>query len=113
MNDVEELLGYFFQVTAESAAKSAVMAKKFKQTISNRPTPEERQDDRQRQIEKRFTHHPPKEGQPERYEVIREEAKRLAYLIVEKTPPSREQSLALTRLEEVVFHANAAIARNE
>jgi hypothetical protein len=29
------------------------------------------------------------------------------------TPVSREQSLALTHLEEVVMFANAAIARNE
>lgn len=28
------------------------------------------------------------------------------------TPDSREKSLALTKLEEVVMHANSAIARN-
>ena len=37
----------------------------------------------------------------------------MAEEIVKHTPPSREQSLALTALEECVMWANAAIARNE
>lgn len=65
------------------------------------------------QIEKVFTYHKPKEDQPERYVAIRDKAKELAYLLVKNTPPSREQSLALTHLEESIFFANAAIARNE
>ena len=44
------------------------------------------------------------------YEKIRAEAKKFAYLIVELTPESREQSLALTHLEDAVFCANASIA---
>ena len=31
----------------------------------------------------------------------------------EKAPQSREQSLALTNVEQAIFWANAAIARNE
>lgn len=61
----------------------------------------------------RFTYHPPKDGQTERYETLRAHAKDLALHIVESTPESREQSLAITKLEEAVFWANAAIARNE
>lgn len=64
-------------------------------------------------LEKRFTYHPPKEWQPERYIILRDTAKSLARLIVESTPYSREQSLALTHLEEAVMWAIAAIARNE
>ena len=60
-----------------------------------------------------FTYHAPKEGQPERYERIRKAAHEFALLIVTNTPPSREQSIALTDLESAVFQANAAIARNE
>ena len=60
----------------------------------------------------RFTYHPPKEGQPEKYQCIRSEAHDLAKTIVTVTPPCREQSLALTKLEEAVFWANASIARN-
>jgi hypothetical protein len=70
-------------------------------------------EEQKQRIENNFTYHAPKPGQPQRYEVIRNEAKELAMLIVEETPVSREQSLALTKLEEVVFWANAAIARNE
>lgn len=65
------------------------------------------------QIEKAFTYHPPKEGQPQKYESIRATAKILAQAIDNRCPDSREKSLALTKLEEVVFWANASIARNE
>ncbi len=65
------------------------------------------------QIERNFTYHAPKAGQPERYTALREEAKALALSIIGMTPVSREQSLALTNLEQAVFWANAAIARNE
>jgi hypothetical protein len=64
-------------------------------------------------IEKRFTYHPPKEGQPARYEALRAVAKHFAIHIFEHCPDSRERSLALTKLEETVMWANAAIARNE
>lgn len=64
-------------------------------------------------FENRFTYHKPKEGQPEKYEALREKAKELAYLIDELCPKSREQALALTNLEQAVFWANASIARNE
>jgi hypothetical protein len=64
-------------------------------------------------LENNFVYHSPKEGQPEKYQQIREKAKELAYLIKELTPESREQSVSLTELETSVFWANAAIARNE
>lgn len=63
-------------------------------------------------LEKRFTYHAPKPGQPELYEKIRRQAKELARLIVASTPEGREQSLSLTNLEEAVFWANAGIARS-
>jgi len=65
------------------------------------------------QIESNFSYHSPKEGQMEKYYNIRTNAKELAYDIEELCPPSREKSLALTKLEEAVFWANASIARNE
>lgn len=64
-------------------------------------------------IEKNFSYHAPKEDQPERYERIRYKAKMLAAYINEYCPDSREKSLAMTKLEESVMWANAAIARNE
>jgi hypothetical protein len=64
------------------------------------------------QIERAFTYHAPKEGQPEKYQAIRDKAKELAYVIDKETPESREKSLAMTKLEETVMWANASIARN-
>lgn len=64
-------------------------------------------------IQHRFTYHPPKADQPPRYEEIRDMAKRLAVTIDTNCPESREKSLAITKIEEAVFWANAAIARNE
>lgn len=67
----------------------------------------------QSEIDNRFTYHPPHGDQPQRFEAMRAKAKDLAEHIVENTPESREQSLALTALDEVVMWANAAIARRE
>jgi len=54
-----------------------------------------------------------KNDQGERYVQLRSEARELAELMLESCPPSRERSLAMTKLEESIFWANAAIARNE
>lgn len=66
-----------------------------------------------REIENRFTYHPPKPGQAEKYVAIRDKAKELAIILSESCPESRELSTALTKLDEVVFFANASIAREE
>jgi hypothetical protein len=63
-------------------------------------------------LKNNFTYHPPKEGQPAKYEAIRNKAHELAELIQESCPDSRERSLALTKTEEAVMWANASIARN-
>ena len=60
-----------------------------------------------------YTYHPPFGTQQERYLKIRAGALAFATLVSENTPPSREQSVALTRIQELVFWANAAIAINE
>jgi hypothetical protein len=73
-------------------------------------TPTEEQRERN---EQNFTYHPPKDGQPERYECIRAAYRELANLLVANCPPSRELSVALTDLETSVMWANASIARNE
>lgn len=64
------------------------------------------------QIENNFVYHAPKEGQPEIYQKLRDKAKEFAYMINELVPDSREKSLAITHLEDVVMWANAGIARN-
>lgn len=63
-------------------------------------------------LDTRFTYHAPKPGQPELYVAIRNQAKALAVSICDSQPLSRERSLAITKLEEVMMWANAGIARN-
>lgn len=67
------------------------------------------------QIDKAFTYHPPLESlkQNDRYRYIRDNGRSLALELTKRCPPSRELALALTKLEEAVMWANAAIARNE
>lgn len=64
-------------------------------------------------LENDYQYHAPFGDQVERYQTIRDKAYELALTIVNSTPPSREQSVALTLLEQVVMEANAAIARHE
>jgi len=63
-------------------------------------------------IENNFKYHAPKNGQNDKYEALRLKGKELAYLIDALCPATDEKSLAITKLEEVVMWANAAIARN-
>lgn len=64
------------------------------------------------QIENIWKYHVPKDGQPQKYESLREKAKELAFLINELCPESREKSIAFTNLQQVTMFANAAIAIN-
>jgi hypothetical protein len=64
------------------------------------------------ELANRFTYHPPTTGQPEKYEMIRKIAHSYATVLNELVPDSREKSLAMTHLDEVVFWAIAGIARN-
>lgn len=62
-------------------------------------------------IEQRFTYHKP-DGKEDKFELIRGSAKELAFLLSQHVPEGRELSLAVSKLEEVVFWANAGIARS-
>lgn len=64
-------------------------------------------------IEHRFTYHPPTPEQAEKYQEIRDEAKRFALRLNALCPDSCELATALTHLDGVVFFANAAIAREQ
>ena len=63
-------------------------------------------------INNNFKYHTPKEGQPGIYEIIRKQGKEFALIVDYHCPNSREKSLAITKIEEAVMWANAAIARN-
>jgi hypothetical protein len=62
-------------------------------------------------IENDFTYHSPPPSETAKFIMLRAKAKELAIMIAEFVPAGREQSSALTRLEETVMHANAGIAR--
>lgn len=65
------------------------------------------------QLSHRYTYHAPKGDQASRYEIVRAAVLGCAKIIVEQTPCSPEQTRALNALDEAMFLANAAIARNE
>ena len=60
-----------------------------------------------------FSYHAPKNDQAQRYERLREAARNFAVLILECTPSSPEQTLALRDLQRCVMMANCSIAINE
>lgn len=67
------------------------------------------------QLKHRFAFHPADTREKRtRHEYVRDVCFNAAESIVQLTGPmSREQSLAITKLEETMFWANAAIAREE
>lgn len=67
----------------------------------------------QNRLNNDYQYHAPKDDQQERYVYIRNQGKFLAEVLCANCPPSRELSVALTQLEQVIMEANAAIARNE
>lgn len=68
-------------------------------------------EDLKTRIENDFSYHASDDTKQGKYIAIRAKAKELALMIADLVPMSREQSTALTRLEETVMHANAGIAR--
>lgn len=62
-------------------------------------------------IENDFKPHEINQGQDSHMMFIRSSCSNLAIFIAQEVPPGREQALALTKLEEVMFWANAGIAR--
>lgn len=63
------------------------------------------------EIINRFSHHAPTEGQVEKYQSIRNYAMNLASYLNTECPQSPELALAIRKLEECMFWANASIAR--
>lgn len=64
-------------------------------------------------LDHRFAYHAPNELQQRLHQQIRDMHKALAIQISKHTPVCREQALAITKLEESMMWANAAIARNK
>jgi hypothetical protein len=65
-------------------------------------------------LENRFAYHKPESDEVSMaHESVRHACLTAALSIVSDTPPGREQSLAITKLEEAMMWANAAIARTQ
>lgn len=62
-------------------------------------------------LQSRFGYHRPNEEQQTRMERLRARFARLAEQVLMITEPGREQSLAITKLEEAQMMAIASIAR--
>lgn len=64
-------------------------------------------------INNRFTYYKPETLQIAKYNKLRDDAKDFALMLNDACPDSREKSIAITKLEECIMWANAAIARNK
>lgn len=65
-------------------------------------------------IENDFAYHQPSSAAVgDRHSEIRAKLKEVAAWIERAIPPGREQALTLTKLEEAMFWANAAVARTQ
>jgi len=68
-----------------------------------KPTPEE--------LDTRFNYHAPDAVKVVQHQAVREACHLAARTINQQCPMSRETSLAMTKIEEAMMWANAAIAR--
>lgn len=62
------------------------------------------------EVKNRFKFHPATPETGPKHDLVREKCLELAEFLIKNTPESREQSLALTSLQETMMWANAAIA---
>jgi hypothetical protein len=61
-----------------------------------------------------FKHHPPQsDAQIARYERIREAGRVFAKAVLDNTPGSAEQTLAIRAAHQAVMHANSAVALHD
>lgn len=62
-------------------------------------------------LDTRFQFHPADEDRGTCHEAVRTAARTMAVRVLQVAPDSRERALALTKIEEAMMWANAAIAR--
>lgn len=64
-------------------------------------------------LRNRFTYHPTSVHKSDKHDIIRSVALAYSTVLNELVPDGREKSTSITKLEEVVFWANAGIARDK
>lgn len=64
------------------------------------------------ELNNRFDYHSPDAAKTVKHEQVRGILKAAALTLDDFLPEGREKSLAITKLEEAMFWANAALARN-
>lgn len=64
-------------------------------------------------LDNRFAYHKPDLAKGNTHSLIRDLCSDLAEKLNVLVPEGREKSLAITKLEEVMFWSNASIARND
>lgn len=64
----------------------------------------------QTELENWFTYHSPSGDQLPRFQNLRTAALTFAKVILENTPPSEDQTVAIRKVREAVMTANASIA---
>lgn len=64
------------------------------------------------EINNRFSYHAPTPEKVKQHESIRGECLALAMTLNALLPDGRDKAIAFTKLEEMMYAANAAIARN-
>lgn len=63
-------------------------------------------------VKERVTYHPPSENQKKFYEKQRKQFTDVIIFVESELEESREKSIAMTKLEEALFWANACVARH-
>lgn len=64
-------------------------------------------------LQNRFTYHPPTPARAQDHDLVRNSLLSVADMLSTFIPVGREHSLFLTKIEEAMFWANAAIARQK
>ncbi len=64
------------------------------------------------EIERRITYHPPSAAARRRHDAVRAQIRMTMQRMNVELPSCREMSIVMTKLEEAMYWANAAIARN-
>lgn len=57
-----------------------------------------------------FQYHAPKDDQAQKYERLRAAGHAMALVVLNETPASADQTVAIRKIREAVYTANAAIA---